>query len=82
MSSLPLNSLAYALLQASRIDTAVFGGQSLADGLLGRVEIAGDEPYVYLSEPDGTDGVVGAPATDFDFTDRILLAVLGRKAFR
>lgn len=38
MSSLPLNSLAYALLQASRIDTAVFGGQSLADGLLGRVE--------------------------------------------
>jgi 16S rRNA (cytosine967-C5)-methyltransferase len=25
-------------LQASRIDTAVFGGQSLADGLLGRVE--------------------------------------------
>jgi len=40
MSSLPLNSLAYALLQASRIDTAVFGGQSLADGLLGRVEPA------------------------------------------
>jgi 16S rRNA (cytosine967-C5)-methyltransferase len=38
MSSLPINSLAYALLQASRIDTAVFGGQSLADGLLGRVE--------------------------------------------
>jgi len=38
MSSLPLNSLAYALLQASRIDTAIFGGQSLADGLLGRVE--------------------------------------------
>lgn len=40
MSSLPLNSLAYALLQASRIDTAVVGGQSLADGLLGRVEAA------------------------------------------
>jgi 16S rRNA (cytosine967-C5)-methyltransferase len=38
MSSLPLTSLAYALLQASRIDTAVFGGQSLADGLLGRVD--------------------------------------------
>ena len=38
MSSLPLNSLAYALLQASRIDTAVLGGQSLADCLLGRVE--------------------------------------------
>ena len=38
MSSMPLNSLAYALLQASRIDTAVFGGQSLADGLLGRVD--------------------------------------------
>lgn len=38
--SLPLNSLAYALLQASRIDTAVIGGQSLADGLLGRVEQA------------------------------------------
>jgi len=39
MSSLPLNSLAFALLQASRIVTAVFGGQSLADGLLGRVEL-------------------------------------------
>jgi len=38
MSSLPLSSLAYALLQASRIVTAVLGGQSLADGLLGRVE--------------------------------------------
>ncbi|AXS78582.1 16S rRNA (cytosine(967)-C(5))-methyltransferase RsmB [Dechloromonas sp. HYN0024] len=38
MSSLRLNSLAYALLQASRIDTAVLGGQSLADGLLGRVD--------------------------------------------
>jgi 16S rRNA (cytosine967-C5)-methyltransferase len=38
MSSLPTNSLAYALLQASRIDTAVLGGQSLADGLLGRVD--------------------------------------------
>jgi 16S rRNA (cytosine967-C5)-methyltransferase len=31
-------SLAYALLQASRIDTAVIGGQSLADGLLGKVD--------------------------------------------
>lgn len=38
MSSLPLNSLAFALLQAARIDTAVFGGQSLADGLLSRVD--------------------------------------------
>ena len=38
MSSLPPNSLAFALLQASRIVTAVFGGQSLADGLIGRVE--------------------------------------------
>jgi len=38
MSSLPLNSLAFAVLQASRIVTAVLGGQSLADGLLGRVE--------------------------------------------
>lgn len=38
MSSLPPNSLAFALLQAARIDTAVFGGQSLADGLLSRVD--------------------------------------------
>lgn len=38
MSSLPLNSLAFALLQAARIDTAVFGGQSLAEGLLNRVD--------------------------------------------
>jgi len=38
MSNLPLNSLAYALLQASRISTAVFAGQSLADGLLARVD--------------------------------------------
>ncbi|MBS1144201.1 MAG: rsmB [Proteobacteria bacterium] len=40
MSSLPLNSLAYALLQGSRIVTAVIGGQSLADGQLGRVDPA------------------------------------------
>lgn len=38
MSRLPLNSLAFALLQAARIDLAVFSGQSLADGLLGRVD--------------------------------------------
>ena len=38
MSRLPFNSLAYALLQAARIDAAVFAGQSLADGLLGRVD--------------------------------------------
>ena len=38
MSALPLNSLAFALLQAARIDAAVFAGRSLADGLLGRVE--------------------------------------------
>lgn len=38
MSRLPLNSLAYALLQAARIDAAIFAGQSLADGLLGRVD--------------------------------------------
>lgn len=35
---LPVNSLAYALLQAARIDAAVFAGQSLADGLIGRVD--------------------------------------------
>src|SRR5574343_669027 len=40
MSRLPFNSLAYALLQAARIDAAVFAGQSLADGLLTRVEAA------------------------------------------
>lgn len=38
MSSLPLNSLAFALLQAARIDTAVIGGQSLAEGLLARID--------------------------------------------
>ncbi|MCG2575839.1 16S rRNA (cytosine(967)-C(5))-methyltransferase RsmB [Dechloromonas sp. XY25] len=38
MSRLPPDSLAYALLQAARIHTAVIGGQSLADGLLGRVD--------------------------------------------
>ncbi len=38
MSRLPTNSLAYALLQAARIDAAVFAGQSLADGLLSRVD--------------------------------------------
>jgi len=38
MSNLPLNSLAYALLQAARVTTAVFAGQSLADGLLARVD--------------------------------------------
>ncbi len=35
---LPLDSLAYSLLQAARIDAAVFSGQSLADGLLSRVD--------------------------------------------
>ena len=40
MSRLPLNSLAYALLEAARIDAAVFAGQSLADGLLGRIDPA------------------------------------------
>lgn len=38
MSGLPLNSLAYAFLQAARIDAAVFAGRSLADGLLGAVD--------------------------------------------
>ena len=38
MSRLPFNSLAYALLQAARIDAAVFAGQSLAEGLLNRVD--------------------------------------------
>lgn len=40
MSTLPLNSLAFALLSAARIDAAVFAGQSLADGLLTRVDPA------------------------------------------
>lgn len=40
MSRLPFNSLAYALLQAARIDAAVLAGQSLADGLLGRIDAA------------------------------------------
>ena len=38
MSGLPLNSLAFAFLHAARIDAAVIAGQSLADGLLGRVD--------------------------------------------
>jgi 16S rRNA (cytosine967-C5)-methyltransferase len=38
MSRLPITSLAYALLQAARIDAAVLAGQSLADGLLARVD--------------------------------------------
>ena len=38
MSRLPHTSLAYALLQAARIDAAVFAGQSLADGMLARVD--------------------------------------------
>lgn len=39
MSRLPFTSLAYALLQAARIDAAVFAGQSLADGLISRVDV-------------------------------------------
>lgn len=38
MSKLPLNSLAFALLSAARIDAAIFAGQSLADGLLAGVD--------------------------------------------
>ncbi|MDP3638873.1 MAG: transcription antitermination factor NusB, partial [Azonexus sp.] len=38
MSSLPLDSLAFALLQAARINATVFAGQSLADGQLARVD--------------------------------------------
>jgi len=40
MFRLPKTSLAFALLQAARIDAAVFAGQSLADGLLDRVDPA------------------------------------------
>lgn len=39
MSRLPFTSLAYALREAARIDAAVFAGQSLADNLLGRVDV-------------------------------------------
>jgi 16S rRNA (cytosine967-C5)-methyltransferase len=39
MSRLPFTSLAYALLQAARIDAAVFAGQSLADGVISRVDV-------------------------------------------
>jgi len=38
MSALALNSLAFALVNAARIDAAVIAGQSLAEGLLGRVD--------------------------------------------
>ena len=40
MFQLPKTSLAFALLQAARVDAAVFAGQSLADGLLDRVDPA------------------------------------------
>lgn len=40
MSRLPTDSLAYALLQAARIQAAVIAGQSLADGHLARVDAA------------------------------------------
>ena len=38
MSALPPDSLAFSLLAAARVDAAVLAGQSLADGLLGRVD--------------------------------------------
>ena len=38
MSRLPTDSLAFALLQAARINAAVAAGQSLADGMLARVD--------------------------------------------
>lgn len=38
MSRLAQTSLAYALLEAARINAAIFSGQSLADGLIARVE--------------------------------------------
>ncbi|UCV03728.1 16S rRNA (cytosine(967)-C(5))-methyltransferase RsmB [Dechloromonas denitrificans] len=38
MSRLPFDSLAFALHQAAHINAAVFAGQSLADGLLARVD--------------------------------------------
>jgi 16S rRNA (cytosine967-C5)-methyltransferase len=38
MSDLPATSLAFAFLQAARIDSAIFAGRSLADGLLARVD--------------------------------------------
>lgn len=40
MSTLLPTSLAFALLSAARIDAAVFAGQSLADGLLARIDPA------------------------------------------
>mgnify|MGYP000846136042 CR=1 FL=1 len=38
MSNLPPTSLAYALLHAAQASTAVFNGQSLAEGLLGKID--------------------------------------------
>ena len=40
MSDLPATSLAFAFVQAARVDAAVFAGQSLADGLLASVDRA------------------------------------------
>ena len=54
MSRLPYTSLAYALLQAARIDAAVFAGQSLA----ARAEAQQGQPRNYGGQPGK-----GKPAT-------------------
>ena len=77
MSRLPLNSLAFALLQAARIDTAIFAGQSLADGLLGQVDS--------VARPAVQDIVYGSLRSygrgDF-FLDRLLTKPLAEDEVR
>ena len=69
MSGLPLNSLAYAFLQAARIDAAVFAGRSLADGLLGAVDA--------VARPAVQDLVYGS-LRRFGWGDFILARLLAR----
>jgi 16S rRNA (cytosine967-C5)-methyltransferase len=74
---LPSNSLAYALLEASRIDAAVFAGQSLADGLLGRVD-----PVARPAVQDLVYGSLRAYGRGDYFVDRLLDKPLADDAVR
>ncbi|MBP5997056.1 MAG: 16S rRNA (cytosine(967)-C(5))-methyltransferase RsmB [Azonexus sp.] len=69
MSALPPDSLAFALLAAARIDAAVLAGQSLADGLLGRVDA--------LARPAVQDLVYGS-LRQYGHGDFLLARLLAR----
>lgn len=68
-SSLPPRSLAYALLAAARIDAAVLAGQSLADGMIGRVDP--------IARPAVQDLVYGS-LRRFGSSDFLLASLLAR----